>query len=80
MPSRQVQVVQSLDGGIVKEILVHPGEHVEKGQVILRIDPTRYGSSLGENKAELLALESQGKRGCRHWHRASLSRHQRMCR
>ena len=62
VPSRQVQVVQSLDGGIVKEILVHPGEHVEKGQVILRIDPTRYGSSLGENKAELLALKAKAAR------------------
>lgn len=62
VPSRQVQVVQSLDGGIVKEILVHPGEHVEKDQVILRIDPTRYGSSLGENKAELLALKAKAAR------------------
>lgn len=50
VPSRQVQVVQSLDGGIVKEILVHPGEHVEQGQVILRIDPTRYSSSLGRTR------------------------------
>ncbi|MBV8250825.1 MAG: biotin/lipoyl-binding protein, partial [Comamonas sp.] len=62
VPSRQVQVVQSLDGGIVKEILVHPGEHVEQGQVLLRIDPTRYSSSLGENKAELLALKAKAAR------------------
>ena len=62
VPSRQVQVVQSLDGGIVKEILVHPGEQVEKGQVLLRIDPTRYSSSLGENKAELLALKAKAAR------------------
>ncbi len=62
VPSRQVQVVQSLDGGIVEEILVRPGEHVEVGQVLLRIDPTRYSSSLGENRAEWLALTAKGAR------------------
>ncbi|MEG1102798.1 MAG: HlyD family type I secretion periplasmic adaptor subunit [Comamonas sp.] len=62
VPSRQIQVVQSLDGGIVKEILVRPGERVEAGQVLLRIDPTRYSSSLGENRAELLALKSKAAR------------------
>ncbi len=62
VPSRQVQVVQSLDGGIVEEILVRPGEHVEVGQVMLRIDPTRYTSSLGENTAELLSLKAKAAR------------------
>ena len=62
VPSRQVQVVQSLDGGIVEEILVRPGQHVEEGEVLLRIDPTRYSSSLGENRAELLALQAKAVR------------------
>ena len=62
VPSRQVQVVQSLDGGIVEKILIRPGEHVEVGQVLLRIDPTRYSSSLGENKAELLSLKAKAAR------------------
>lgn len=62
VPSRQVQVVQSLDGGIVEEILVRPGQRVEMGEVMLRIDPTRYSSSLGENKAELLSLKAKAVR------------------
>ena len=62
VPSRQVQVIQSLDGGIVEEILVRPGETVDEGQVLLRIDPTRYSSSLGENRAELLGLEAKAAR------------------
>lgn len=62
VPSRQVQVVQSLDGGIVEEILVRPGQHVEVGQVLLRIDPTRFTSSLGESKAEVLALKAKAAR------------------
>lgn len=62
VPSRQVQVVQSLDGGIVEEILVRPGERVEVGQVMLRIDPTRFSASLGENKAEALSLKARAAR------------------
>jgi len=62
VPSRQVQIVQSLDGGIVQEILVRPGERVEKDQVLLRIDPTRYSSSLGENRSELLSLQAKAAR------------------
>ncbi|MGB3071711.1 MAG: HlyD family type I secretion periplasmic adaptor subunit [Ottowia sp.] len=62
VPSRQVQIVQSLDGGIVEEILVRPGETVNAGQVLLRIDPTRYSASLGENKAESLALQAKAAR------------------
>jgi adhesin transport system membrane fusion protein len=62
VPSRQVQVVQSLDGGVVKELLVKPGQTVEPGQVLLKIDPTRFNSSLGENTAELLSLEAKAAR------------------
>jgi len=62
VPSRQVQVVQSLDGGIVEALLVRPGQHVEAGQVLLRIDPTRYSSSLGENHAEWLSLSAKAAR------------------
>lgn len=62
VPSRQVQVVQSLDGGIVEELLVSVGQTVEAGQVLLRIDPTRYTSSLGENRAEYLSLTAKAAR------------------
>ncbi|MCI2809907.1 HlyD family type I secretion periplasmic adaptor subunit [Eoetvoesia caeni] len=62
VPSRQVQIVQSLDGGLVDDILVRPGQSVEVGQVLLRIDPTRYSSSLGENRAEWLALTAKAAR------------------
>ncbi len=62
VPSRQVQVVQSLDGGIVEEILIRPGQAVEAGQVLLRIDPTRFSSSLGENRAERLSLMAKAAR------------------
>lgn len=62
IPSRQVQIVQSVDGGVVSDILVHEGETVEAGQVLLRIDPTRFLSSLRENRAQHLALLAKAAR------------------
>jgi adhesin transport system membrane fusion protein len=62
VPARQVQVVQSMDGGVVEEILVRPGEVVEMGQVLLRVDPTRFTSSLGENQAESFSLKAKAAR------------------
>lgn len=56
VPSRQLQVLQALDGGIVSEILVREGEIVEPGQVLVRIDATRFVASLRENRAQRLAL------------------------
>ena len=62
VPSRQVQIIQSLDGGIVEEILVKPGQEVEAGQILLKIDSTRFASSLGENNAEYLSLLAKSAR------------------
>lgn len=62
IPSRQVQIVQSLDGGIVSEILVQEGNQVEKDQLLVRIDPTRFVSSLRENRSQYLALSAKAAR------------------
>lgn len=62
IPSRQVQVVQSADGGVIAEILVREGDIVEAGQVLLKIDQTRFMSSLRENRAEYLALLARAAR------------------
>ncbi|MEH6495525.1 MAG: biotin/lipoyl-binding protein, partial [Pseudomonas marincola] len=40
IPSSQVQIIQNLEGGILKELMVREGEVVEKGQILLRIDDT----------------------------------------
>lgn len=62
VPSSHVQVVQSLDGGIVSAILVREGNVVEKGQLLLRIDPTRFASSLQENVSQVVALQARAAR------------------
>ena len=62
IPSRQVQVMQSLDGGIVSEILVKEGQQVKTGQLLLKVDPTRFVSSLRENRAQYIALLAKAAR------------------
>ena len=56
IPSRQLQVVQSLDGGVVSEILVREGQVVEAGQLLLKIDETRATSGVRESAAQGFAL------------------------
>jgi membrane fusion protein, adhesin transport system len=62
VPSRQLQVLQSLDGGVVSEILVTEGQIVEAGQVLLTIDTTRFDSSVKENRAQYVALMARAAR------------------
>ncbi|EHR71079.1 type I secretion membrane fusion protein, HlyD family [Burkholderiales bacterium JOSHI_001] len=59
IPSRQLQVVQSLDGGVVAEILVKEGQEVEAGQLLLRIDETRATSGVRESAAQGFALKAR---------------------
>ncbi|MBA5761390.1 HlyD family type I secretion periplasmic adaptor subunit [Vibrio sp. 404] len=56
VPSSQVQVIQNLEGGLVKEILVHEGESVEKGQQLLLIDDTRFRSDFREREQQVANL------------------------
>ena len=56
IPSSQVQVIQNMEGGIVSKILVKVGDLVQKDQVLIQLDETRFASSAGETKAKNLAL------------------------
>lgn len=62
IPSSQVQIVGSQDGGVVQEILFSEGEVVREGDVLLRLDRTRSEASLGENQAEVRGLEIRALR------------------
>ncbi len=70
VPSHQVQVVQNLEGGIVREILVEEGDAVKKGDVLVKIDNTSFLSNFAESqlrynelhaKSIRLLAESSGK-------------------
>jgi membrane fusion protein, adhesin transport system len=60
--SKQLQIVQSLDGGVVSEILVREGQVVEAGQLLLKIDETRATSGVRESAAQGFALRAKQAR------------------
>jgi adhesin transport system membrane fusion protein len=62
IPSLQLQQIQSLDGGIVSEILVREGQVVEKGQMLLRMEQTRATSGVRESAAQGFALRARQAR------------------
>lgn len=62
IPSRQIQVLQSLDGGMVSEILVKEGQTVKTGDLLIKVDPTRMVSSLRENRSQYLSLLAKAAR------------------
>nr|WP_315477375.1 HlyD family type I secretion periplasmic adaptor subunit [uncultured Undibacterium sp.] len=62
IPSQQLQIYPSLDGGIVTDILVKEGQVVNEGQILLQIDTTRFESSLNENRSLYLSLTAKAAR------------------
>ncbi len=56
IPASKIQVVQNLEGGIVREILVREGALVHEGDVLVRIDPTIADASLGEAREKIFGL------------------------
>lgn len=70
VPSRQTQVVQSLEGGIIADLLVMEGAIVEKDQPLARIEDTNFAAQFGEIRERRgamaarvirLAAETDGK-------------------
>lgn len=59
IPSRQTQIVQSLEGGLIQDILVSEGQIVAKGEILMRIDDTMFGSQFGEAKEKRAALQAR---------------------
>ncbi len=56
VPSTKNQIVQNLEGGIVKHIYVTEGDIVRKGQPIAEMDRTRFKSAYQELKSQQWAL------------------------
>ncbi|WP_067517439.1 HlyD family type I secretion periplasmic adaptor subunit [Endozoicomonas ascidiicola] len=62
IPSSQVQNVQNMEGGIVEGIMVSEGDLVDRGQVLMVMDDTRFTSTRkGQlaNRNALLARKSR---------------------
>jgi len=56
IPSSHVKIVQSLDGGIISKLYIKDGDLVKKGQVLIKLDDTRFGSDYSQNYAQLISL------------------------
>ena len=59
IPSRQLQIIQSLEGGVVSEILVGEGDLVELNQALIKISDVAFSSSLEENRLNYLELRAR---------------------
>lgn len=62
IPVSREQVVQSLDSGVVRQILVREGAVVKKDDVLIRLDDARSGPVFREANEKKLALEAQAVR------------------
>ncbi len=62
IPSSQVQIIQNLEGGILSEMHVHVGDVVQKDQLLMRLDATRFSAPYEEYRAKYLALVAQAAR------------------
>lgn len=57
IPSSNMQVIQNLEGGIVKDIRVRAGDIVDQDQILMIIDDTRFSSSFKEGLVKLNTLK-----------------------
>lgn len=62
IPARQVQQVQSLEGGVVAEILVKEGDLVDAGQPLLKLSDVAFASSFQENRLKYDELRAKSIR------------------
>jgi len=62
VPSSKIQVIQNLEGGILSEVLVAEGQTVERGEVLLKIDDTRFVSSFRETELKYYELLARSTR------------------
>jgi adhesin transport system membrane fusion protein len=62
VPSQEIQIVQSLEGGILEELLIAKGDRVKKGQVLLRISDVAFSSEKRGTQARFLSLEAKRAR------------------
>ncbi|MCK5284475.1 MAG: HlyD family type I secretion periplasmic adaptor subunit [Alphaproteobacteria bacterium] len=56
VPSQEIQVVQSLEGGILQDLLVKEGDLVKRDQILLRLSDVQFASQERGTEAKSLAL------------------------
>lgn len=56
VPFSRIQKIQSLEGGILEQLMVKEGDVVEAGQLLVKLDNTRFNSAYMESKSHAEAL------------------------
>lgn len=62
VPSSSTQIVQNLEGGIIERLTVKEGDIVGAGEELLRLDRTRFESSVGELEQDIVVLRFRSLR------------------
>lgn len=60
--SSRVQVIQAVDGGVLKSLKVREGDVVKQGEVLAILDQTRFAAQVMELDSRLAALYGQAAR------------------
>ncbi|MHC8403414.1 HlyD family efflux transporter periplasmic adaptor subunit [Pseudomonas sp. MDT1-17] len=62
VPASQEQIIESLDGGIIAQLLVKKGDLVKKGQVLVELDPDYFEFTVKEASVRVAALQASIER------------------
>jgi len=52
IPSSRLQVVENMEGGVIKEIYIRDGDRVESGKPLLLLDDVHFAAKYRENEVE----------------------------
>ena len=58
IPSSNVQIIQSKDGGVLEQLPISVGEIVDQGQIVAQFDKTNAEADYQEAKAQVAALSA----------------------
>lgn len=62
IPDGEIKIIQPLDTGVIKKILIEEGDFVKKGQTLMEIDPSTTEPHLESSKANLDYINLERKR------------------
>ena len=57
VPSKEIQTIQNLEGGIISKMNAKEGQSVKKGELLVKLDNSKYLSAYKEMDAERLSIK-----------------------